>query len=75
MMSVAMQFRLRPTARRAREQFKALNASQLYCPTCQRAMPVREKLALYLPAGALYHYICDGCGSLLGKKEDAAPRL
>jgi hypothetical protein len=38
-------------------------------------MPVREKLALYLPSGALYHYVCAQCDSLLGKKQDVAPPL
>ena len=56
-------------------QFRELNASQIYCPTCQRAMPVREKLALFLPSGALYHYVCARCDALLGKKQDIAPPL
>ncbi|MBI2943520.1 MAG: hypothetical protein HYY25_04910 [Candidatus Wallbacteria bacterium] len=60
---------------RAPRQFRNLNATQLFCPTCQRSMPVREKLALYLPTGALYHYVCAQCDSVLGKKEDAAPRV
>ena len=58
-----------------RGQFEGLNATQLFCPTCQRAMPVREKLALYLPSGALYHYVCARCDTLLGKKEDSAPAV
>lgn len=56
-------------------QFEGLSATQLYCPTCQRAMPVREKLALFLPSGALYHYVCARCDNVLGKKEDSAPSL
>ncbi len=47
-----------------------MNATQLYCPTCKQAMPVREKLALYLPSGNLYHYVCQRCDAVLGKKED-----
>ena len=68
-------FRMRPGAQQRSPQFRNLNATQLYCPKCQRAMPVREKLALYLLSGAIYHYVCVGCDSVLGKKEDAAPAL
>jgi hypothetical protein len=68
-------FRMKPGARQQRSQFQNLNATQLYCPTCQRAMPVREKLALFLLSGAIYHYVCVGCDNVLGKKEDAAPPL
>ncbi len=65
----------RPPAGQAPSQFRELSASQLHCPTCQRAMPVRERLALYLPSGALYHYVCARCDTLLGKKQDVAPPL
>jgi hypothetical protein len=58
-----------------RGQFGGITASELYCPTCKRAMPVREKLALYLPSGALYHYVCARCDAVLGKKQDVAPPL
>ena len=67
-----MPFSQRPPQR---GQFEAFSASQLYCPTCKRAMPVREKLALYLPSGALYHYVCAQCDTVVGKKEDVAPPL
>ncbi len=65
----------RPGRAKRPDQFRELNATQLYCPTCKAAMPVREKVALYLPSGALYHYLCARCDTVLGKKEDAAPRL
>ena len=48
----------------------SLNATQLYCPTCKQAMPVREHVALYLPSGAIYHYRCMRCNTMLGKKQD-----
>lgn len=48
-----------------------MTASQLFCQKCRRAMPVREKLALYLPSGVLYHYHCASCDEVLGKKEDS----
>ena len=59
----------------SRGQFGDMAATQLFCPTCKAAMPVREKLALYLPSGALYHYVCARCDAVLGKKEDIAPVL
>lgn len=64
-----------PGPPKQRGQFEGLNATQLFCPTCQRAMPVREKLALFLPSGALYHYVCARCDTLLGKKTDNPPPL
>ncbi len=66
-----MMFKQRRPERQA-GQFRSLNATQLYCPTCQRAMPVREKLALYVPTGAIYHYVCASCDTVLGRKEDGA---
>ena len=68
-------FKGQPPAGSPRGQFEGLNATQLFCPKCQRAMPVREKLALFLPSGALYHYVCQRCDTLLGKKQDSAPPL
>lgn len=64
-----------PGQGKPRGQFESMNATQLHCPTCQRAMPVREKLALFLPSGALYHYVCVRCDAVLGKKQDIAPPL
>jgi len=49
-------------------QFGALTASELYCPKCRKAQPVREKLLLVLPTGELYAYLCTGCGESLGKR-------
>ena len=34
-----------------KKQFEAFRATELYCPTCRRAMPVRERLLLVLPEG------------------------
>ncbi|MBI3894110.1 MAG: cytoplasmic protein [Candidatus Wallbacteria bacterium] len=59
-----------PRPARSPGQFRDMNATQLFCPTCKRAMPVREKVALYLPTGVLYHYVCTQCDAVLGKKED-----
>lgn len=51
------------------DQFKDLNATHLYCPKCGAAMPVRERLLLILPDGALYEYMCAKCGASLGKRK------
>jgi hypothetical protein len=64
--------------RQARD-FEALEANQLYCPTCKRAMPVRKRLLLVLLDRETFDYVCAACGSLVGKKEEplrgAGPRL
>jgi hypothetical protein len=49
-------------------QYKDLTASQLFCPKCRQATPVRERLLLVLPDGDLYEYLCTRCGTSLGKK-------
>jgi hypothetical protein len=49
-------------------QFGAFTASELYCPKCRKAQPVREKLLLVLPTGELHDYLCTGCGESLGKR-------
>ena len=49
-------------------QFGDFAASELYCPKCGRAQPVREKLLLVLPTGELHDYLCTGCGTSLGKR-------
>lgn len=45
-----------------------LEASELYCPKCKAAMPVRQRLLLVLPDGELHEYLCLGCGSSLGER-------
>lgn len=49
-------------------QFKQLSATQLFCPTCQKAMPVRERLLLVLPDGEMYEYLCVRCATSLGER-------
>ncbi len=51
------------------EQFESFKASQLYCRTCAKSMPVRERLLLILPDKDLYEYLCTGCGASLGERE------
>jgi hypothetical protein len=55
------------------EQFENLTASELFCPRCRRAQPVREKLLLVLPHAELHDYQCRVCGESLGSREVSAP--
>jgi hypothetical protein len=55
------------------EQFKNLTASELFCPRCKMARPVREKLLLVLPHSELHDYRCTVCGTSLGSREVKAP--
>ncbi|HEU4503308.1 MAG TPA: hypothetical protein VFR79_00650 [Nitrospira sp.] len=63
----------RPASAHASEpedQFRALNASLLYCPRCRVATPTRERLLLVLPTGNLYEYLCQQCGTSTGSKTE-----
>ena len=55
-----------------RKDFEDLEASQLYCPACKRAMPVRKRLLLVLLDREIFEYRCARCGSVVGRKEEAA---
>jgi len=55
------------------QQFGDFTASELYCPKCRRAQPVREKLLLVLPGGELYEYLCTGCAATLGQRTVSGP--
>jgi endogenous inhibitor of DNA gyrase (YacG/DUF329 family) len=52
-------------------QYDALEASELFCPTCRRAQPVRRHLLLVLPSGNKYEYRCAVCGTPVGAKDDS----
>jgi predicted RNA-binding Zn-ribbon protein involved in translation (DUF1610 family) len=54
-------------------QFGAFTASELYCPNCGRAQPVRERLLLVLPNGELHEYLCVACGASLGNRTVSSP--
>lgn len=60
----------RPRNARAtqRKQFDQFRATELYCPKCRTAMPVRERLLLVLPEGDKYEYLCARCGTSVGDK-------
>ncbi len=51
------------------QQFGAFTASELYCPKCRSAQPVRERLLLVLPSGELHEYLCSRCATSLGQRE------
>lgn len=55
------------------EQFQNLTASELFCPRCRVARPVRERLLLILPHGELHDYRCTACGESCGTREVRVP--
>ncbi len=55
------------------KQFENLTASELYCPRCRVARPVRERLLLVLPHAELHDYRCTVCGESLGSREVRTP--
>jgi hypothetical protein len=57
------------------DQFGAFTASELYCPKCRKAQPVREKLLLVLPSGELHEYLCARCATSLGKRTVSTPAV
>jgi hypothetical protein len=59
-----------PPAAEPPRQFRSLAASELYCPRCREATPVRERLLLVLPQGNLYEYRCAHCGTSTGTRTD-----
>ncbi|MCD6138758.1 MAG: cytoplasmic protein [Deltaproteobacteria bacterium] len=50
------------------ETFREFDATELYCPKCGRAVPVRKRLLLILPEGEEYEYLCSVCGTSVGTK-------
>jgi uncharacterized protein YbaR (Trm112 family) len=50
--------------------FDQLEATELYCPKCRRAVPVIKSLLLILPDGDKYEYRCRFCGEKVGDKTD-----
>ena len=57
-----------PTPRQA--DFDQLEATELYCPQCGRAVQVKKSLLLILPEGEKYEYRCQFCGTTVGDKMD-----
>jgi DNA-directed RNA polymerase subunit RPC12/RpoP len=50
--------------------FDEFEATELYCPKCGQAVPVRKSLLLILPEGDKYEYRCQNCGTPVGDKLD-----
>ena len=57
------------------QQFGNFTASELYCPKCRRAQPVRERLLLVLPNGELHEFLCSRCATSLGKRTVSGPAV
>jgi len=56
------------------KQYDEFEATELFCPTCKRSMPVRKRLLLVLPEGDKYEYLCARCLTTVGEKiEKGAP--
>ena len=53
-----------------RRSFSELQASELWCPRCKAARPVREHLLLVLPTGNKYEYRCAACETPVGARDD-----
>ena len=52
------------------EQYDNLEVSELFCPSCRTARPVRRHLLLVLPTGNQFEYRCQACGTPVGEKKD-----
>jgi hypothetical protein len=48
--------------------YKDFDATELFCPKCRTAVPVRKKLLLVLQEGEKYDYSCIYCGTSVGDK-------
>lgn len=57
------------------QQFGNFTASELYCPKCKTAQPVRERLLLVLPSGELHEFICARCATSLGKRTISGAKI
>ena len=51
-----------------KSSYRDFEATELYCPKCRRAVPVRKRLLLILPEGDKYDYSCVHCGTSVGDK-------
>ena len=50
--------------------YKEFEATELFCPKCRQAVPVRKRLLLVLPEGDKYEYLCAYCATSVGSKID-----
>ncbi len=51
-----------------KSSYRDFEATELYCPKCRRAVPVKKRLLLILPEGDKYDYSCVHCGTSVGDK-------
>ena len=50
--------------------YREFDPTELYCPNCKNAVPVRKRLLLVLPEGDKYEYFCSFCSTTVGTKID-----
>jgi len=50
--------------------YEEFDATEIYCPRCRRAVPVRKRLLLVLSEGDKYDYTCAFCGTSVADKMD-----
>ena len=62
----------RETPRRRAGDFKSLEAQEIFCTRCRRAVPVRKRLLLVLLSEERYDYLCAFCGKVVGGKTETA---
>ena len=60
----------RPNGPGTDDIYKEFDATELYCSSCKRAVPVRKRLLLILPEGDKYEYLCAFCSATVGTKLD-----
>jgi hypothetical protein len=59
---------MRREVRSGQQQYGDFEATELFCPKCRRAVPVRKRLLLVLAEGDKYDYSCTCCGTSVGDK-------
>ncbi len=62
------QFHVSEKPQTSGDTFREFDATELYCPSCGRATPVRKRLLLVLPDGDKYEYLCSFCMASVGTK-------
>jgi len=58
---------------RQEEAYQDFDATELYCPSCKQAAPVKKRLLLILADGEKYEYTCVYCGTSVGEKTSSLP--
>lgn len=57
-----------PQGGRNQGAYKEFDATELFCPRCRKAVPVRKRLLLVLPEGEKFEYLCAFCSTTVGTK-------